>query len=341
VVQVQPHAQPRAQRPPGQANLDPPGTEVLVALDRPAQDTAAQAQFAVLPGELPGFQRCHPCPERHMHDPPERRGAGSRAYVRARVVVLAVAGIAAYVSYWHAYAVVKAHGETRITAQLEPATIDGLVMPVRWWCCPRPGTGPRSRLWPLAARPGDRGDPHGEHGPGLVPRSRRAVVAAWPAVSLVSSYEVLAWLIRTSGAVERGPSAEHLWHRAARGGISSLPVSVIDGDRRGGCERHPSDPARRPAGQAARLQAIPASGQRDDEGPDASTVKDAAVAAYRLSVQAGNRFRNAGRLRCSAAHRAAGRGRESLTHDKHHRSKTRRAGRPWLDWRRWRANSEP
>ena len=36
-------------------------------------------------------------------------------------------GIAAYVSYWHAYAVVRAHGETGITARLEPATIDGLV----------------------------------------------------------------------------------------------------------------------------------------------------------------------------------------------------------------------
>jgi hypothetical protein len=43
------------------------------------------------------------------------------------VAALAVAGIAAYVSYWHAYAVVQAHGETGITARLEPATIDGLV----------------------------------------------------------------------------------------------------------------------------------------------------------------------------------------------------------------------
>ena len=38
-----------------------------------------------------------------------------------------MAGIAAYVSYWHAYAVVRAHGESGITARLEPATIDGLV----------------------------------------------------------------------------------------------------------------------------------------------------------------------------------------------------------------------
>jgi hypothetical protein len=47
--------------------------------------------------------------------------------VSAVVAVLAVAGIAAYVSYWHAYAVVCAHGESGVTARLEPATIDGLV----------------------------------------------------------------------------------------------------------------------------------------------------------------------------------------------------------------------
>jgi hypothetical protein len=41
--------------------------------------------------------------------------------------VLAVAGIAAYISYWHAYAAVRAHGESEITARLEPAMIDGLV----------------------------------------------------------------------------------------------------------------------------------------------------------------------------------------------------------------------
>ena len=88
--------------------------------------------------------------------------------------------------------------------------------------------------------------------------------------------------------MERGPSAEHPCHRAAcRAAIRALPVSAVDGDRPGGSGRHASDPARR-AGQAARLPAIPAGEQRDDEVPEASTVNDAAVAAYRLSVQAGN-----------------------------------------------------
>ena len=60
------------------------------------------------------------------------RADGSSSVDRAirlstAAAVLAVAGIAAYVSYWHAYAVVRAHGESGITARLEPATIDGLV----------------------------------------------------------------------------------------------------------------------------------------------------------------------------------------------------------------------
>jgi hypothetical protein len=105
----------------------------------------------------------------------------------------------------------------------------------------------------------------------------------------VGSYELLVWLIRTSGTVERGPSADHLRNRAAwRAAIRSLPVSAVDGDRPGGSERHASDPTRRPAGQTTRLPTIPTNGQRDDEVPEASAINDAAVAAYRLSVRAGN-----------------------------------------------------
>ena len=68
---------------------------------------------------------------RRHDDPPALRMSGIDRGIRlsTAVAVLAVAGIAAYVSYWHAYAVVRAHGETGITARLEPTTIDGLV------CC--------------------------------------------------------------------------------------------------------------------------------------------------------------------------------------------------------------
>ena len=49
-----------------------------------------------------------------------------------------------------------------------------------------------------------------------------------------------------------------------------------------------SDPAWRPAGQAAGQPPILASGQHADEVLEANAVNDAAAAAYRLSVQAGN-----------------------------------------------------
>ena len=63
------------------------------------------------------------------NDPPAPLAGGIDRAIRlsTAAAVLAVAGIAASVSYWHAYAVVRAYGETGITARLEPATIDGLV----------------------------------------------------------------------------------------------------------------------------------------------------------------------------------------------------------------------
>ena len=56
-------------------------------------------------------------------DPPAplTTGIDRAIHLSTAAAVLAVAGIAAYVSYWHAYAVVRAHGESGITARLEPA----------------------------------------------------------------------------------------------------------------------------------------------------------------------------------------------------------------------------
>ena len=79
-----------------------------------------------------------------------------------------------------------------------------------------------------------------------------AVVAAWPTVSLVGSYELLVWLIRTSGPAARGPSAVHPCKGAAcRAVVHPLPAPAVDGERPGGSEPGTSDPAWRPAGQAA------------------------------------------------------------------------------------------
>jgi hypothetical protein len=206
------------------------------------------------------------------------------------VAVLAVAGTAAYVSYWHAYAVVRAHGETGITARLEPATIDGLVyassmvvlyaarhrVPVpslaRWLL----GLGIAATLTANMAQ----GWSHGPVG---------AVVPAWPAVSLVGSYELLVWLIRTSATAERRPSAQHASKGAARRAVArATPSAGADTKHSARSGRGVPAEVRWPAGQLAGKRTIRADGQQDHAIADASAVNDAAVAAYQLSVQAGN-----------------------------------------------------
>jgi hypothetical protein len=197
--------------------------------------------------------------------------------------VLAVAGIAAYVSYWHAYAVVRAYGGSGITARLEPATIDGLVYassmvilyaarhripapPLARWL---PGLGIAATLTANMAQ----GWSHGPVG---------AIVAAWPAVSLVGSYELLVWLIRTSSAPTPVPPAGHPCENAAcRGAVRSAPAAAIDSE-----QHSPSD--RDLSAQGWRLTGIPADTQHGDGVPGGGTDNCAAVAAYQLSVQAGN-----------------------------------------------------
>jgi hypothetical protein len=121
--------------------------------------------------------------------------------VSTAAAVLGVAGIAAYVSYQHAFEVVRAHGESGLTARLEPATIDGLVYSssmVILYAARHRLPGPGLARWLLAlgilatlAANVAHGWPDGPVG---------AVVAAWPAASLVGSYELLLWLIRTGAA---------------------------------------------------------------------------------------------------------------------------------------------
>ncbi len=238
--------------------------------------------------------------------------------VSTAVAVLGVAGIAAYVSYWHAFEVVRAHGETGITARLEPATIDGLVysssMVVLYAArhqLPVPGLArwllAMGILATLAANVA-----HGwSHGPA------GAAVAAWPAASLVGSYELLLWLIRTAavGVVVREPTADHnpgLADQRATG-LRLVPAGgqVLPGDRGGsGSRARHGGPADRCVGpvigqgwasgpggpgtdQGSRPTAQEKTGWPDVEGAravgddGAEDISKAAVAAYRASIDGG------------------------------------------------------
>jgi hypothetical protein len=105
----------------------------------------------------------------------------------------------------------------------------------------------------------------------------------------VGSYELLVWLIRMSGTVEHRPPTGHLGdavacRAAARSGRTAAAGAGFP--RRG--ERGTPDQERQPAAQVARPSIIPASGQAGQAVSEAGAVDDAAVAAYRLSTQAGN-----------------------------------------------------
>ena len=248
-------------------------------------------------------------------------GVDSAIRVSTAIAVLAVAGVAAYVSYWHAYAVVCAHGETGATARLEPATIDGLVYAssmVNLYAARYRLPVPALARWLLAlgivatlAANMARGWSHGPVG---------AVIAAWPAVSLVGSYELLVWIIRTAAAGERdrGPAdhdcqqPDHPWTgpwsadgqvpdagagrrygqvtdlTAASEDTSQPLVPAARADQRPGPSPdqtdHPDQIADHPGTAADRISGdLPLGSTGRGEGD----VNAAAVAAYRSSVQNG------------------------------------------------------
>jgi len=111
--------------------------------------------------------------------------------------VVGVAAVAAAVSYEHAYALVRVHGESGWTARMIPLTVDGLIwassmvmldsarrgVPVPWLARWLLGLGIAATLAANVA-----------HGLGHGPIG--ATVGAWPAVAVVGSYELLMMIIR-------------------------------------------------------------------------------------------------------------------------------------------------
>jgi hypothetical protein len=138
----------------------------------------------------------------------------------------AVVGVAAVASYEHAYDLVRAHGEVGWTACLVPLTVDGLIyassmvmLDSAHGKAPVPGLA-RWLLGLGIAATLAANMAHGL-GHGLI----GAAVAAWPAVALVGSYELLMVIIRGAQSPEaeaeaseadpaRGPKADPLQVRA-------------------------------------------------------------------------------------------------------------------------------
>ena len=144
--------------------------------------------------------------------------------------------------------------------------------------------------WPASCSGWASRPPLPQHGPGRSRGPVGAVVAAGQRSASWAPMKPLVWLIRTSGAVERGPSAEHLGEDAARRDAGVLLRSrPLTASTPPGTTAHLSAQGWRP-GSGGGQPATHASAQQDDRVAEADADNDAAVAAYRLSVQVGNPF---------------------------------------------------
>jgi hypothetical protein len=117
--------------------------------------------------------------------------------VAAAVAVLVVAGIAAVISYGHAYELVRTHGETGATARALPLTVDGLIVTcslVLLDSARRRQRAPALAWWLLAC--GILATLGANIAHGLAHGVVGAVIAGWPALVAVGSFEMLSRLIR-------------------------------------------------------------------------------------------------------------------------------------------------
>jgi hypothetical protein len=129
------------------------------------------------------------------------------------LAVAAVAAVAGWVSYEHALAVVRAHGEAGAVAQVYPVTVDGLIYSasmVLLDAARRGAAAPGLARWLLGA--GIGATLAANVAAGLHYGPVGAVVAAWPAAALVGSYELLMLIIRSSAARVPAATTVHLLH---------------------------------------------------------------------------------------------------------------------------------
>src|ERR1700760_4561341 len=117
--------------------------------------------------------------------------------ITTALAVVAVAGVAAVISYQRAYELVRSHGESGLTARLLPFTVDGLIWAASMVVLDasrRNERVPALAAWSLGAgivAPAGASLAHG-WGRGLM----GALVSAWPAVALVGSFGLHMTLIR-------------------------------------------------------------------------------------------------------------------------------------------------
>jgi hypothetical protein len=122
------------------------------------------------------------------------------------LAVVGVAAVAAVVSYEHAYALVRAHGESGWTGRLIPLTVDGLIYASSMAMLDSARRGarvPDLARWLLGL--GIVATLAANVAHGLGHGTIDAAVATWPAVALVGSYELLMMIIRGAQMPKAAP----------------------------------------------------------------------------------------------------------------------------------------
>ena len=164
------------------------------------------------------------------------------------LAVVGVAAVAAVASYEHAYALVRAHGEVGSTGRVVPLTVDGLIYASSMVMLDsaRRGTPvPILARWLLGLGIAATLAANVAHGLGHGPVG--AAVAAWPAIALVGSYELLMMVIRgsqagTDGTSDKAEAQDPLQQRAAEVFADQLAEDRVPSVRAIRAELHVGQP---------------------------------------------------------------------------------------------------
>jgi hypothetical protein len=141
---------------------------------------------------------------------PRARWADRLTRATTALAVIAVASVAATISYAHILELTRSHGENGPTARLVPVTVDGLIWAASMVILDagrRSRPAPALARWSLAAGIVATVGANVAHGAahGVI----GALVSAWPALALVGSFELSMTLIRNAIRPEGG--AESQW----------------------------------------------------------------------------------------------------------------------------------
>jgi hypothetical protein len=181
------------------------------------------------------------------------------------LAVLGVAAVAAVASYEHAYDLVRAHGESGWTAHLIPLTVDGLIYAssmVMLDSARRKTPIPPLARWLLGLGIAATLAANVAHG--LGEGLTGAAVAAWPAVALVGSYELLMMVVRSSqvpdSTYETGDDVDPLQEQAFLMFAEELAADLVPSVRAIRAQLHVGQP------RAQRLRDRLAAAARGREG---------------------------------------------------------------------------